>query len=104
MRRQQVALLERMRDKDTLDSGATDRGLQGLLRRFLIRNTKSQNERRYFMGLPLCWWFRVWEFRKLDDDLQQRVGKSSLVPFEGEHTPLTSNFASLIQEVTEPLS
>ena len=86
LRQQQVALLQRLRDEDALGTGAADRGLQSLLRQFLIRNTKRQNERRYFLMERGDSRFEPREFRKLDDDLQQRVRRSPLIPFEGEHT------------------
>ena len=86
LRQQQVALLQRLRDEDALGTGAVDRGLQSLLRQFLIRNTKRQNERRYFLVERGDSRFEPREFRKLDDDLQQRVRRSPLIPFEGEHT------------------
>lgn len=86
LRQQQVALLQRLRDEDALGTGAEDRGLQSLLRQFLIRNTKRQNERRYFLVERGDSRFEPHEFRKLDDDLQKRVRQSPLIPFEGEHT------------------
>jgi ERCC4-related helicase len=86
LRQQQVAMLQRLRDKDALGDNATDRGLQRLLRQFLIRNTKRQNERRYFLVERREASFESHEFRKLDEDLQQRIRRSSLIPFDGEHT------------------
>lgn len=101
LRQNQVAILERLRDRDALDSGADERGLESLLRRYLIRNTKSQNERRYFLTERAGEGFNHVEFQKLDDDLQQRVRKSPLVPFEGEHTLFYLQLRDVIQEVTE---
>ena len=101
LRQHQVSLLARLRDEDSLNSGATDRGLQALLRRFLIRNTKSQTERRYFLVERGDEGFESREFHKLDEDLQQRLLKSSLVPFEGEHTLYYLELRELIQEVTD---
>lgn len=40
-------------------------------------------------------------FRKLDENLQQRVRRSPLIPFEGEHTLFYLELRELIQEVTE---
>ena len=101
LRLQQVVLLQRLRDEDALNLGATDRGLQMLLRHFLIRNTKQQNERRYFLVERGANGFESGEFRKLDENLQHRVRSSPLIPFEGEHTLFYLELRALIQEVTE---
>jgi hypothetical protein len=101
LRQQQVALLQRLRDDDALNSEATDQGLQALLRRFFIRSTKKQNERRYFLVERGPLGFENGEFRKLDENLQQRVRRSPLIPFEGEHTLFYLELRELIQEVTE---
>jgi hypothetical protein len=78
-------VLRRLRDEDALGNGSGV-GLQGLLRQLLIRNTKRQNERRYFLVERSDSQFTAREFRKLDDDLQQRIRRSPLIPFEGDHT------------------
>lgn len=101
LRQHQVTLLQRLRDEDSLNGGATNRGLQTLLRRFLIRNTKSQNERRYFLVERGTDGFDPSEFHKLDENLQQRVTRSPLVPFEGEHTLFYLELREVIQDVTE---
>lgn len=101
LRRQQVALLERLRDDHALNAGATDRGLQSQLRCFLIRNTKTLNERRYFLVERRASAIESGEFRKLDESLQHRVRHSPLIPFEGEHTLFYLELRELIQEVTE---
>jgi SNF2 family DNA or RNA helicase len=101
LRHQQVALLQRLRDEDALNSGATDRGLQTLLRRYLVRNTKKQNERRYFLVQRGVNGFEYGEFWKLDEDLKGRVQRSALIPFEGEHALFYLELRELIQEVTE---
>ena len=85
LRQQQVVVLRRLRDEDALGNGSGV-GLQGLLRQLLIRNTKRQNERRYFLVERSDPQFTAREFRKLDDDLQQRIRRSPLIPFEGDHT------------------
>ena len=101
LRQRQVALLQRLRDEDALNSGSKDQGLQRMLRLFLIRNTKTQNERRYFLVERRANGFETEEFHKLDDNLKFRVQQSSLIPFEGEHTLFYLELRELIQEVTE---
>lgn len=101
LRQQQVDLLERLRDHNALNTEACNQGLQALLRRFLIRNTKKQNERRYFLVQRGPHGFESGEFRKLDQNLRHCVGQSPLIPFEGEHTLFYLELRGLIQEVTE---
>jgi ERCC4-related helicase len=101
LRQQQVALLQRLRDGNALALGEANRGLQNLLRRYLLRNTKRQNERRYFLVERRTEGFECGEFRKLDDDLQDRVRRSPLIPFEGEHALFYLELRQLIEEVTE---
>lgn len=101
LRRYQVAMLQSLRDRDALKAEALDRGLQSLLRRFLIRNTKKQNERRYFLVERGVNGFASGEFRKLDENLQHRVARSPLIPFEGEHTLFYLELRELIEEVDE---
>jgi ERCC4-related helicase len=100
LRKEQVSRLQRIRDHDALGDGVANAGLQDLLRRFLIRNTKRQNERRYFLVEKGPDGFYPKEFKKLDDDLSRRVRSSSLIPFEGEHTLFYLELRELIQEVT----
>ncbi|MEZ6051291.1 MAG: hypothetical protein R3C02_07895 [Planctomycetaceae bacterium] len=100
LREQHVTRLERLRDVDSCDGGGTNQGLQTLLRRYLIRNTKRQNERRYYLLERGADGFDSNEFHKLDEDLQQRVRKSPLIPFEGEDTLFYLELRELIQEVT----
>lgn len=101
LRNQQVALLQHLRDEDALNSGGSNRGLQTLMRRYLVRNTKRQNERRYFLVERGDGGFDYGEFRKLDDDLKHRVQQSPLIPFEGEHALFYLELRELIQEVGE---
>lgn len=101
LRQQQVTLLQRLRDEDALKEERTNRGLQALLRRFLIRSTKKQNERRYFLVERRANELESAEFRKLDENLQHRVKRSPLIPFEGEHTLFYLELRDLIQEVTD---
>jgi len=101
LRREHVALLRRLRDEDALNDGGSGRGLQELLRRFLIRNTKQQNERRYFLVERRPDGFGTLEFRKLEENLPLRVRESPLISFEGEHTLFYLELRGVIQEVTE---
>lgn len=101
LREQQVTLLQRLRDEDALNADAVDRGLQVLLRRWLIRNTKKLNERRYFLVERGATGIESRQFWKLDEDLQHRVKGSPLIPFEDEHTLFYLELRELIQEVTE---
>ena len=97
LRRQQVVLLHRLRDDDALNSGGTGCGLQGLMRRFLIRNTQEHNRRCYFLVERGGDGFKDGKFRKLDEDLQLRVRNSPLIPFEGEHALFYLELRELIQ-------
>lgn len=101
LRQQHVAALQRLRDEDCLNEGRKDRGLQSLLRRFLIRNTKRQNERRYFLVERGPDGLRNREFRKLDESLQAVTRASPLIPFLGEHALFYLELRDVIQEVTE---
>jgi SNF2 family DNA or RNA helicase len=101
LRQQQVALLNHLRDDDALGGDGAGAGLQSLLRQLLIRNTKRQNERRYFLVERGESRFESREFRKLDDDLPQRVRRSLLIPFEGEHTLFYLELRELIADDLE---
>ena len=101
LRQQQVTMLERLRDEDALNQGATGQGLQTLLGQYIVRNTKQQNERRYFLIERGKTGFQCREFRKLDENLPQCVKLSPLIPFEGEHTLFYLELRELIQDITE---
>ena len=44
-----VEQLRRLRTVDALGNGSLGAGLEGLMRRYIIRNTKIRNERKYFV-------------------------------------------------------
>lgn len=82
-RRQKVQALYELRTKDA--SGGNHPGtpgLQDLLRRYLIRNVKSQNERDYSIIEKHDGHYRPRVFNKLDD-LRLVVKDSPLLPLEG---------------------
>ncbi len=95
-----VQQLRRLRDEDALGSGRQARGLQALFRNYLIRNTKSQNERRYFLVNKGESGYCQESFDKLDD-LHQRVQRASLLPFDGPDALFYLELRELIQETVE---
>jgi hypothetical protein len=95
-----VQHLRRLRDEDALGTGRSGLGLQALLRNYLIRNTKSQNERRYFLVNKDKDAYRQDAFDKLDD-LHQRVQRAPLLPFDGPDALFYLELRELIQETVE---
>jgi len=95
-----VKHLQRLRDEDALGTGRQEHGLQALLRNYLIRNTKSQNERRYFLVNKDKDAYRQESFDKLDD-LHQRVHRAPLLPFDGPDALFYLELRELIQETVE---
>ena len=95
-----VQCLKRLRDEDLLDSGRQGAGLQALLRRYIIRNTKSQNERRYFLVNKVRDVYLQEQFDKLDD-LHERVRLAPLLPFDGPDALFYLELRGLIQETVE---
>lgn len=91
-----VRQLKRLRDEDALGTGRQGCGLQTLLRKYLIRNTKSQNERRYFLVNKVEGGYRQDSFDKLDD-LHHRVRASPLLPFDGPDALFYLELRELIQ-------
>jgi SNF2 family DNA or RNA helicase len=82
LRRDSVRRLMHLRDEDALGTGERSVGLQTLLRRYLIRNMKSQNERKYFFVNKIANEYTLSQFEKLDD-LHKKLRDSPLLPFEG---------------------
>ncbi|MBI4524535.1 MAG: DEAD/DEAH box helicase family protein [Deltaproteobacteria bacterium] len=96
-----VDALRHLRDEDALGSGQNGVGLQELLRRYIIRNTKSQNERRYFLVNKADGRYDTEKFDKLDD-LHERVRSASLLPFDGADAIFYLELRELIQETMQP--
>jgi SNF2 family DNA or RNA helicase len=95
-----VQRLQCLRDEDALASGRQGHGLQKLLRKYVIRNTKSQNERRYFLVSKEGGAYRQDQFDKLDD-LHERVRLAPLLPFDGPDALFYLELRELIQETVE---
>lgn len=95
-----VQHLQKLRDEDALGAGRLERGLQVLLKKYLIRNTKSQNERRYFLVNKDKDAYRQDAFDKLDD-LHRRVQRAPLLPFDGPDALFYLELRELIQETVE---
>jgi hypothetical protein len=95
-----VQHLRHLRDVDALGTGSECEGLQRLLRRYVIRNTKSQNERRYFLVNKDGDAYRQDQFDKLDD-LHERVRRAPLLAFDGPDALFYLELRELIQETVE---
>jgi hypothetical protein len=95
-----VQRLRCLRDEDALAMGKQGQGLQRILRKYVIRNTKSQNERRYFLVNKEADAYRQEEFDKLDD-LHERVSLAPLLPFDGPDALFYLELRGLIQETVE---
>ena len=100
LRRETVSILRRLRDEDALGNSTQDIGLQNLLRRYMIRNTKSQNERRYFLVNRAADKFAMQPFQKLDD-LHRTIKAAPLIPFEGPDALYYLELRELIDETNE---
>jgi hypothetical protein len=101
LRAQKVATLQQLRTVDALETGAKNRGLESLLRRYLIRNTKHQHERRHALIERANGAFTNKEFGKLKQDLKQLVHQSPLIPFEGEHALFYLQLRDVLQDVAD---
>ncbi len=82
LRRDAVSRLKRLRDESALGTHGASVGLQSLLRGYVIRNMKSQNERKYFFVNKSAGDYSVSQFEKLED-LHKKLRDSPLLPFEG---------------------
>lgn len=92
-----VKMLKHLRDVDALNSGQNGDGLQVLLRRHIIRNIKSQNERKYFLVNKTGSDYSVATFNKLDD-LHQKIKDAPLLPFDGPDALFYLELRELIEE------
>lgn len=100
LRQEAVRKLKQLRDDDALGQGTQNAGLQALLRRYLIRNTKSQNERHYFFVNRSGGKFGMQPFEKFDD-LRRVVRQAPLLPFEGPDALFYLQLRELIDEKDE---
>jgi SNF2-related domain/Helicase conserved C-terminal domain len=100
LRCEAVRRLNRLRDADALGDASQGLGLQALLRRYMIRNTKSQNERRYFFVNKLGGTFVMQPFNKLDD-LRGVLKDAPLLPFEGPDALFYLELRELIDETNK---
>lgn len=100
LRRDAVARLRALRTEDALGTGSTGTGLQALLRRYLIRNTKQQNERRYFLVNKANGTYESCRFEKLED-LRQLLARSALLPFDGADALFYLELRELIEQTIE---
>lgn len=100
LRTEAVQNLQQLRDVDALGTGGERGGLQALLRRYLIRNTKSQNERRYFLVSKEGDAYRQDRFNKLDD-MHEFVRRAPLLAFDGPDALFYLELRDLIQATVE---
>ena len=99
-RQQAVETLNILRDKDAEGCGQNNVGLEFLLRKYLIRNTKSKNERRYFFVNRQNGSYSNDPFTKLDD-LRARIKQAPLLPFDGPDALFYLTLRELIDETLE---
>jgi len=71
-------------------------GLQALLRRYMIRNTKGQNERRYLLVNKVDGQYQMRPFEKLDN-LRPCLEELPLLPFDGADALFYLELRELIQ-------
>jgi ERCC4-related helicase len=95
-----VTRLRELRVDDALGVGARGAGLQGLLRRYLIRNTKQQNERRHFLVNKSNGNYESRRFEKLED-LRRILAQSPLLPFDGADALFYLELRELIEQTVE---
>jgi SNF2 family DNA or RNA helicase len=100
LRREAVRRLNRLRDEDALGDAGRGIGLQDILRRYMIRNTKSQNERRYFFVNRAAGTFTMQPFQKLDD-LRRELKDAPLLPFEGPDALFYLELREVIDETIQ---
>ena len=100
LRQEAVSRLQRLRVEDGLGVGARGAGLQSLLRRYLVRNTKQQNERRYFLVNKTDGKYDLRRFEKLED-LRRLLAQSPLLPFDGADALFYLELRELIEQTSE---
>lgn len=110
LRRDVVAALKKLRLTDATGAGASI-GLERLLGQYMIRNTKSLQERKYYFvnktpapasdqatGSP--WRYEVQAFNKLDD-LRSPVAVAPLIPFDGADALFYLQLRRVIQDTID---
>ena len=95
-----VECLRRLRVEDARGTGLKGAGLEQLLRRYMIRNTKVENERRYFMVNKPAGKYSADRFDKLDD-LRSMLKQAPLLPFDGPDALFYLQLRELIDETVE---
>jgi hypothetical protein len=100
LRQYAVSRLRDLRVEDALGVGSRGTGLQSLLRRYLIRNTKQQNERRYFLVNKTDGMYEPRQFEKLED-LRRILAQSPLLPFDGADALFYLELRELIEQTSE---
>jgi hypothetical protein len=100
LRQDAVSRLRELRVEDALCLGSRGAGLQSLLRRYLIRNTKQQNERRYFLVNKTDGKYELRQFEKLED-LRRLLAQSPLLPFDGADALFYLELRELIEQTSE---
>lgn len=113
LRRAHVAKLKQIRIGSSTNHGS-NQGLQPLLRKYLIRNCKSEQERKYFLvnkvvDIPKrkssksdtgSSSLELSEFHKLED-LAPRLNAAPLLPFDGADALFYLQLRRVIQETVE---
>jgi superfamily II DNA or RNA helicase len=97
LRQELVQRLKRLRDENALEAELQIGGLQQLLRCYMVRNTKVQNERRYFIVNKTDGRYTPDPFDKFAD-LQKMLHTSPLLPFEGPDSLFYLQLRELIDE------
>ncbi len=100
LRQGAVNHLRKLRVESALGSALPGHGLQTLLRRYLIRNTKQQNERRYFLVNKTNGKYEPRQFEKLED-LRRLLAQSPLLPFDGVDALFYLELRELIEQTSE---
>ena len=100
LRREAVKRLRELRHDDSLGVSDKDAGLQSLMRRYLIRNTKQKNERRYFLVNKRNGKYESRQFEKIED-LRDILKECPLLPFDGAHALFYLELRELIEQTCE---
>jgi ERCC4-related helicase len=100
LRQDAVSRLRQLRVADALGVGARKPGLESMLRRYLIRNTKQQNERRYFLVNKTDGKYEPRQFEKLED-LRRILAQTPLLPFDGADALFYLELRELIEQTSE---